>query len=260
MEEGTIGKLGQKFVVDWARGEGAEILPKYLTKLGISLSKVVDIRECGGWKKTDILITDEEGRRVGLSLKTRGAGQPDDHLDRRWLDRTTKRRKSWKDVLGMPNRIVEAFREGLARKAQNSRADFIAPEFREDVRKFLLEKLEVILREAFVGGEEEELQLFAVLEYGTSTRLTIFRMDEIIEFVCRNVKEKGIHFGGNIRLGDYIWIQRKAGDRKGLSLPKTDPKHPGNQIQVKVLPLELRDDAIRCRIKCCDIPFHKRLF
>jgi hypothetical protein len=259
MEEDVIGALGEEFVASWMYENAAEVAKCIREKLGIPLSRIVKCEPLTRKQlKTDIRIHDEGGSTIGLSLKTRRPGRPDDHLDRRWLDKPSRRhREGWKDLLGMPDVVVKAFQDGLARKAQDPDADFIAPQFQEEVNKFLLEKSETILKESFVAGEED-LKLFAVLEYGTASRLTIFRVDDIITFVHQNILERGIHFGGNIGLGDYVWIQRKGGDRRGLRLPKTDSRHPGNQIQIKVLPLELRDGAMARGLRYCDFSIHRR--
>jgi len=246
IEEDRIGEWGEVLVTNLLNSDKrfAESFAKCLReKLGISLSEVARAeRVRGERKKCDIRIYDVSGSAIGLSLKTRRPGRPDDHLDRRWLGRNAKHRPCWKDLLKMPDEIYEAFKRGLARKALNPRSDFIALQDREMVKNFLSNNLEKILKYLFVG-DEEDLKLFGVLEYDACVKLTVFKMDDVIEFIKTNVQEAGISFGGNIKLGEFLWIQRKGGDRKGLPMHKTDPRHPGNQIQAKVLPLPLRDKA-----------------
>ncbi len=60
----------------------------------------------------------------------------------------------------------------------------------------------------------------------------------IIKNAINNVyfTEKGI-----IRLGDFVTIQRKGGDGKHITIPKTDWSHPGNQLQFKFSPLKFTE-------------------
>lgn len=67
-------------------------------------------------------------------------------------------------------------------------------------------------------------------------------MDDVIEFLIENsinnvcFTEKGI-----IRLGEFVTIQRKGGDGRHITIPKTDWKHPGNQLQFKFSPLKFAE-------------------
>jgi hypothetical protein len=80
--------------------------------------------------------------------------------------------------------------------------------------------------------------------------LYIFNIEDIIHFIKENIYQKGVTFSRVIYLGDFLWIQRKAGDSKKITLPKTDPKHPGNQLQVKILPISLLNQAKKALSYC----------
>jgi hypothetical protein len=214
-------------------------------RLGLAISGDIRAQRDQG-VKADIHIFDSSGRAVGLSLKARGqTGRPDDHLDRRWLD-------DWREALNMPSPVYEAFWRGIMRKAVDGRASLVLEKDRPLVRDFLLSNLDAFLEEAFRRGERE-LQLFAVIEHEGEATLYVFRMDDVIGFVREDVRETGIEFAKVIRLGRFLWVQRKAGDSREIDkrLPKTDPRHPGNQLQVKILPIPLKNEAVK-RLKHCE--------
>jgi hypothetical protein len=248
MEEAYVGRRWEDILITLINSDklfAANFSACVKAKLGLTVSG--DIRaQRGQGVKTDIRILSSSGDVVGLSLKARRQGtRPDDHLDRRWLD-------EWRRALNMPSHVYEAFWRGIMRKAVNKRADLVFEENRPLIRDYLLSKLDTFLEEVFRRGERE-LQLFAVIEHNEKATLYVFRMDDIINFVKEDVKETDIEFAAIVRLGRFLWIQRKAGDSKEIDkrLPKTDPRHPGNQLQVKILPISLKNEAVK-RLNYCE--------
>ncbi len=200
--------------------------------------------------KSDIIISDV-ARNFGLSLKTRKSGRPDDHLDRRWLDKPGRYSQSWKASLNMPTAVYEAFRRGIMRKAVDKTADLIYEKDQPLVKEFLLSRLDVFLEEVFRRGEGH-LNLFAIIEYEKEKKLYVFKIEDIIKFIKKDILNSGFKFSRVINLGNFLWIQRKAGDGKEVNqkIPKTDPRHPGNQLQVKILPIPLKNEAIKSLDYC----------
>jgi len=254
LEEDEIGRKGTNALILCINSDRkfAEKFAKCISEsLNVPISEKIVAKEAKKRLKKDIIICDDRGNCVGLSLKTRKPGRPDGHLDRRWLHKDGKLCSSWKNALNMPKEVFKAFKKGIIEKAKNVQANLIRQEDQPIVEKFLLSNLGKFLEEAFRRGEND-LHLFAVMEYENEKSLYVFRMDDIIKFVEENVKTSGIKFGANISIGDFLWIQRKAGDGKRANAlrPKTDPNHPGNQLQVKVLPIALKDAALK-KIKYC---------
>jgi hypothetical protein len=254
LEEGVIGDKGENVVIyriNYDKEFVASFTKCLMEKLSIPISDRISATKEKRGRKTDIIIFDDQNNRIGLSLKTRKPGRPDDHLDRRWLDKDGPLCLSWKKILKMPENVFESFKKGLMEKARNTNVDLIRQEDQPIIKEFLLSNLHRLLEEVF-RRDETRLQLFAVLEYEKEKSLYVFRMDDIIEFVEKNVKDSGIKFGRVIMLGEFLWLQRKAGDGKHIDakLPKTHPDHPGNQIQVKVLPIELMKAAVKCLSYC----------
>lgn len=254
MEEAVIGGRGEKLLVHLINSNQgfAEKIAKCLqARLGFSVCGVLRAEEAPQAHKSDIIISDAARNRIGLSLKTRKPGRPDDHLDRRWLDKLGRCSQSWEASLNMPTAVYEAFRRGIVRKAVDKTANLIYEKDRPLIEEFLLSRLDTFLEEVFRRGEEH-LKLFAIIEYEKEKKLYVFKMEDIIELVKRDILSFGLKFGGVIYLGNFLWIQRKAGDGKKVDkrIPKTDPRHPGNQLQVKILPIPLKNEAVKSLNYC----------
>ena len=82
-------------------------------------------------------------------------------------------------------------------------------------------------------------------------------MDDVIVFLFNNAKDNiGFTNKGIIKIGDFITVQRKGGDGKHIKLPKTDWRHPGNQLQFKFSPLVFAEYIEKTKaIKFCTIDY-----
>lgn len=164
-------------------------------------------------------------------------------LDRRWLD-------EWRGVLNMPQEVYNAIWEGIMRKARDPRAVFIDPKHWKVVGEFFRANLPKILREIFTR-DEEDLKVLAVWDR-RGNELCLFNMDEVISFLS----SQPVQFSddGIIKIGEFVSIQRKGGDGSHVKKPKTDPTHPGNQLQFKFKPLEFMRSAKGLLKSCCVAP------
>jgi hypothetical protein len=205
-----------------------------------------------GLIKTDVVVTGSTGVSVGISLKTiKARGRPDVHLDRRWLDKSTRRLRPWSEVLQMPIEIVEILQSGILNIAAG-RSTQLVPNVsdQQKVSNFIRGSLHRFLEEAFKNADPE-LRVLAILEYNERLTLCMFNVDEVIDFIEQDVAEAGISFGNRINIGNYIQLQRKAGDGKHVKKPKTSPDHPGNQVQVKFLAKNFVGNARNMVRNCC---------
>lgn len=238
VEEDKIGEKGEQLICSLVNNDQnfrryLENCLKYLNVIptecsGPVLCKVVKMI------KTDIVVTFNCANSpicVGITVKTRRRGsRPDSHLDRRWL-------YQWQCVLNMPDEVYNVLHDGilrLAREKGRKKGSLVPLNKRKDIEKFLLDRLRKFLEESIRGGEHV-LKVLSYVEYGGGpTRIHIFRVDDIIDILEKNIRERGIDFDSVIYLGDFMWIQRKGGNGKHVKIPKTDPAHPGNQLQVKI--------------------------
>lgn len=204
-----------------------DIMKNCLINLGFYVQGRLRARKDG--IKTDILIRINEQEEIGVSIKS-STKTSFHQLDRRRLE-------EWKKLLDMPNDIFEILKEAILRVARDSRAKFILERDRNKIKKFFANNLSKVINEIFKRGEEK-LKLLIVNDK-MNRKIYIFPMDEVIEFLIKNATNN-ISFTkkGIIKLGDFITIQRKGGNGRHITLPKTDWNHPGNQIQFKFSPLE----------------------
>jgi hypothetical protein len=255
IEEAHIGKQGEEMLTRLLRDRKdiIECLEK-LTKIKIGESYRVGKGSELHLQKTDVVIITSDNKRIGISLKTfKSDGRPDDHLDRRWLDRPSEVAEPWAKVLGMPQDIVEILKQGILNIAKGISNQLVPdPQNQQKVKEFFMgaKILRTFLEEAFRNGEQE-LLILALMEYNSGVRLCLFNMDEVINFIEKDIRNTGITFGSRINFGKYIQLQRKAGDGKHVRIPECDPRHPGNQLQVKLLCRVLMEDVARQLNSCC---------
>jgi len=254
-KEARIGLSSEKEIIDLINKdeEFRKKLRECLSNLGFKVEGEIyaskdDSKK--GKKKTDIVIKIDD--ELGISVKT--CTETSFHqLDRRHLE-------DWQSKLSMPSEIYETLKEAILRVSRNPKDTFILENDRENIRKFFNDNLKTVLNEIFTKGDEK-LKLL-LINYKKARKIYIFRMDEALEFLYNNAHnnvsftEKGI-----IKLGDYITVQRKGGDGKKVKIPKTDWKHPGNELQFKFKPLEFVKGCEELKqkekdyIRCCKLTY-----
>jgi len=231
-KEARIGLDSEQDIINRINlgGKFHDILKDCLIKLGFNVQGRLRARKDG--IKTDIFIRINEQEEIGISIKS-STKTSFHQLDRRRLE-------EWKELLNMPDDIFETIKEAILRIARNSRAKFILEKDRDKIKEFFANHLSEVINEIFRRGEERLKQL--IINDKRKRRIYIFRMDDVIEFLIENATnnicftEKGI-----IRLGEFITIQRKGGDGRHITIPKTDWRHPGNQLQFKFSPLKFAE-------------------
>jgi len=231
-KEAKIGLDSEKEIMEMINTD-MKFRSKILDCLRTLDFKINDIRRASESKdtKSDIFILSNIGK-LGISIKT-STKTSFHQLDRRTLD-------GWKNYLEMPDDIYMILKKSILRVAENSRkAKFIIEEDREKVKNFFLENIESIITEIFTKSERN-LRLFMV-NNKTAKEIYVFRMDEVLKFLIQDASEISFSSKGIINLGNFITVQRKGGDGKHVKIPKSDWKHPGNNLQFKFSPLKFAE-------------------
>ncbi len=186
------------------------------------------------------LIAETDSGEIGISLKT-STRTSFHQLDRRRLE-------EWKELLDMPDDVFNILKESILRISSNRRATFIKEEDRPKIASFFSSHIDRILEEIFRRGEN--VQLLAIFDK-RKRKIYISRMDEVLQELKRTM---GVSFSkkGIVRLGPFITVQRKGGDGSRIKIPKTDWRHPGNQLQFKFSPLKFVEWA-KGRIRYCEL-------
>jgi hypothetical protein len=195
-------------------------------------------------KKCDIKVISGSGNNSSLCITLKTITNASFHqIDRRWLDK-------WARILDMPQNIYDIFIDAIKRVAENGNACFILPKDREIVKEFLNSNLTKIMKEIFKAGEED-VKVLAIYNVATN-KICFFDLGEVIEYFAKSeitFSNKGI-----IKIGEFITIQRKGGNRSHIRMKKTDLRHPGNQLQFKFKPLEFMKSCVNYSIikkTCC---------
>jgi len=209
-------------------------LKECLDILGFTLKE--EIKAYKDNVKTDILIRIDD--EIGISVKS-STGTSFHNLDRRRLE-------EWRSILNMPDEIFETIKRSILRVARNPRDKFIMEADRAKIKEFLTMHVKTIIDEIFVKGERN-LKILMINNKQTR-KIYVFNMDDVLNFLYNNARNIGFSDKGIIKLGDFITIQRKGGDGKHVTIPKTDWNHPGNQLQFKFSPLKFAEYVVERRV------------
>jgi len=187
-------------------------------------------------KKTDVKLIVDNKKEIGLSIKTAEANF--NQLERVWLRELARRHN-------MPKNIENKVNECLREKSKNRKGKFILDKYRDGILDYFKKNLKPILKDIF-SKNEENLKYLAVCVF-VKDRWHIALMDEVIKEISKSGLSTTV--AGVIKIGDYLTLQRKGGDGAHVKLPKSDPRHPGNQLQFKIKPISLLDLNIFQEIK-----------
>lgn len=229
-KEAKIGLESEKDIINMinTNDDFKRKLKGCLKKLGFDVEEISSAYKGKKGAKTDIIIVTNGEKKIGVSIKS--TTKTSFHqLDRRWL-------KNWEKFLKMPDDIVKIINEAILRVAKDRSAQFILDKDKMKIKEFFKKHLDIVIREIF-RKDEENLKLLMINDK-SNRKLYIFRMNDVISFLINDAKnnlcfsQKGIFY-----LGNFISMQRKGGDGHHITVPKTDPMHPGNQLQFKFSPL-----------------------
>ncbi|RSN67998.1 hypothetical protein D9Q81_06850 [Candidatus Korarchaeum cryptofilum] len=230
-KEARIGLDSEQDIINRINNdeEFHDALKECLIRLGFTISGKLRARK--DLTKADILLQINEQEEIGISLKS--SEKTSFHqLDRRRLE-------VWRDLVEMPEDVFIIMKESILRVSENSRAKFILEKDRDRIKDFFASNLPKVIEDIFRRGEEK-LKLF-IINDKRKRRIYIFRMDDVIRFLNEDATDISFTKKGIIRLGKFITIQRKGGDSKHITIPKTDWNHPGNQLQFKFSPLRFAE-------------------
>jgi hypothetical protein len=226
-----IGLEAEQDIIDWINSDElfSNAIKNCLCKLGFDTQKEYKLIARTDNTKADIFIRINEKEEIGVSIKS--SERTSFHqLDRRNLE-------NWKNLLNMPDDIFKIIKDAILRVARNSKDTFILKKDRRKIKEFIAENLHKMISEVFKRNEEK-LKLLIIIDK-IQRKIYLFCMDDVIKFVIEDAENNvGFTKKGIIKLGRFVTIQRKGGDSVTIKIPKTDWKHPGNQLQFKFSPLK----------------------
>lgn len=173
-------------------------------------------------RKSDVLILFQNNYSIGVNIK---AGKTDfNQITRIWLT-------DFVNKLSISNIASEAIQYGIDNYRIRNRHFFIEEQYQDIVKKEFYLKLSKILELIFKGLNNDVAKILALYDR-LNGQFYMYSMDEVL----RNLSESKIEFSNNgiIKIGDYLSLQRKGGNGARVKYLKSDPNHPGNQIQFKM--------------------------
>ncbi len=159
---------------------------------------------------------------VGVNIK---AGKTDfNQVTRLWLDKLAKEIKLSKTA-------VCIFQKGIDNYRLKRKECLIEKESQLYIKRELKSKLDLVMGLIFRGIGNDIAKILAL--YDRTKK--VYHLYDLDEFISKMARSKiGFTAKGIVKIGKYITIQRKSGNGASVKVPKSHPKHPGNQIQFKM--------------------------
>lgn len=191
-----------------------------------------------GVQKGDVELSLSTGKNVQASVKSTKANFS--QLDRRWLS-------SLISALNVPDNVSYKLKEGLdsMRLKQGDYQRLILPKYEVNLINYFQNNIKDFMNEMFTR-QNQVVQLFVVYD-NINVVWYLLNMSDVLDFMSTqivSVSNKGV-----LKFGDCVTMQRKGGDGNVTRVPKTDPTHPGNQLQIKVKPLTIVENLAPMIIK-----------
>lgn len=173
-------------------------------------------------KKSDVLLGFSNNYFLGINIKAGKVGF--NQITRLWLEKL-------KSEIYLENELVEIIQNGIDNHRLKRSKILIEPNFQEKIKNAFEQKSKLILELIFKGIGNDVVKVLVI--YNRNNKVFYFYdIDELIE----NISKLGISFSKNgvVKFGEFITLQRKGGNGDKLHLPKSDSRHPGNQLQFKM--------------------------
>lgn len=180
-----------------------------------------------GVQKGDVELNLSDGTSIEVSIKKSTADFS--QLDRRWLS-------SLVSSINVPNNIATKIQEGLdSMRLKKGEQQLILSKYKDDIITFFQNNIKKFMDEMFTR-QDSKVSLLVVYNADTMTWY-LLHMSDVLAFASTQTVD--VSNRGVLKFGDFITMQRKGGDGNVTRVPKTDPTHPSNQLQIKIKPLQI---------------------
>jgi hypothetical protein len=128
----------------------------------------------------------------------------------------------------LSNSDREQLRELVLHKSMNARDPLFPPRVQERWRRILEPSIEEIIKDSFSETPNQEI---LVLYDKIQSIMRIWKMEDVLS----GIENTMIYTSkGNIQIGGCVGLQRKGGNGVHITVPASDPSHPGNNMQTKL--------------------------
>lgn len=196
---------------------------------GLSLSSnnnVSKVYHTGGERgKADVIIDMGDGKVLGVNIKSYK------NKDSGFNQAVRMNPHTFIQKFNIPVNVGNIIVDSILRKAKNSRGEpFILPIDSTDIINCFRDKAENIIKYSISGDESIDI---LVLFNSQEKIINIYLMKDILKAMNRMIQVE-ITKKGVIKLNKYFTIQKKGGNGEHERHKKTDIKHGGNNLQVKI--------------------------
>jgi len=173
-------------------------------------------------KKSDVLMLFSNNYSLGVNIK---AGKSNfNQVTRLWLEKLVSELK-------LTLECTNAITRGIDNHRLKRSKVFIEAIYNELIKREFEQKSKNIMELIFKGLNNDIVKILALFDRDKR----LFYLYDIND-VIYNLSSLPISFSkrGVVKFGNFITMQRKGGNGHHIIMDKSDPKHPGNQLQFKM--------------------------
>ena len=194
--------------------------------LNLDKERLIAKKPLSNIEKTDVVLVVLPDKEIGCSIKA--AEINFNQLERVWL-------KDLASDIKMPKNIEEAIQACIDNRRLKKSKKFISGAYSQQIVKYFSGNMDVLLNRIFTRNNPL-LRYFIVYDY-TNKKWHISEITTVINYIKK--QPITISNGGVLYFGDSLTLQKKGGNGSHIKIPKSNPAHPGNQIQFKIKPLSI---------------------
>lgn len=177
-------------------------------------------------EKSDAVLIISQGKNAGCSIKAAEANF--NQLQRIWL-------KDLASAIQMPKSVENAIQACIDSQRLKISKVFISKGYAKLIMDYFKQNIDALFSKIFTGGDFS-VKYLVVYDFNKK----IWYLSEIADVIeCIKAQQISISSRGILYFGDCLTMQRKGGNGAHVRVPKSHPKHPGNQLQFKVKPLSM---------------------
>jgi hypothetical protein len=201
----------------------------------LSAHPLIETHPTGGnLKKSDVLMLFSKGKNLGVNIKSGKSNF--NQLTRLWTAQLVDKLKISPAAAVILQNGVDNYR--FKRKNKDNKIIFIEPQSQAALKKEFDGNKRQILELCLRGINNDVAKILALYDRD-KRNYYLYDLEEVIAETAKQPIEftkKGI-----VKFGEYITLQRKGGNGVAHTMPKSDPKHPGNQLQFKIKMTSFRE-------------------
>ena len=201
-------------------GDHPRIIKAIQKEFGLTAPYIGSISTGIHGEKCDVKMSFADGRNVDVNIKG--------HKQVGFNQTTRTKLRNFCKTFEILNQYASDLKELFRLKAENRNRPLIPSSQRNKWREILEPIAKEIVKASISSHPSREI---LVLYDREDSVMRIWKMSEVLRKLDYSVDYTA---RGNIRIGECFQLQRKGGDGNVKTVPKTDSRHPSNDIQVKM--------------------------